>query len=102
MLDKKTKIGIIGAGPGGIYAASALIKKGYRHVTVPERNDYIGGRVFTTERGTDMGAIVTASPNSSFIKMTQGLGIENAILNEVRHLEPKQSFLSRLKTCYKS
>ena len=96
MLAKNTKIGIIGAGPSGIYSASELIKKGYKNITVLERNNYIGGRVFTTERGTDMGAIVT-NPKSNFLKMTQELGIENVPLKEVRHLDPQQNLGSRLK-----
>ena len=37
------KIVIIGAGVGGITAATLLVKSGY-HVTILEKNTYLGGR----------------------------------------------------------
>lgn len=50
---------IIGAGAAGIAAGSRLMAHGFRHVTVLEAEDRLGGRVYTIPFGAnvlDMGA----------------------------------------------
>ncbi|MEH7109248.1 FAD-dependent oxidoreductase, partial [Bacillus sp. JJ1764] len=41
---KNDKIAIIGAGISGVAAAFQLKKKGYRHITLFEKNDRVGGK----------------------------------------------------------
>ncbi len=45
------RVGIIGAGIGGVHAAWLLRRRGFSSVTVLERNDYVGGKVLTVEVG---------------------------------------------------
>jgi len=45
------RVGIIGAGMGGVHMAWLLRRRGFRSVTVLERNDYVGGKVLTVEEG---------------------------------------------------
>ena len=46
----KTRIGVVGAGPGGLTAAMILAHRGL-DVTVFEQNDYVGGRNSTLKLG---------------------------------------------------
>jgi monoamine oxidase len=50
---------VIGAGASGISAASRLIEKGFKNVTILEAENRIGGRIFTTafaDNVVDLGA----------------------------------------------
>ena len=44
MKDQNTRIGIVGAGPGGISMAKILAEKGYKNVTIFEKEKEIGGK----------------------------------------------------------
>jgi hypothetical protein len=39
-----SKIGIVGAGPAGIHMAYELKKRGFKDVTIFEKNNYVGGK----------------------------------------------------------
>ena len=41
---KDSKIAIIGAGAGGIHMAYELKKKGFKDITVFEKDDHVGGK----------------------------------------------------------
>lgn len=45
------KIIIVGAGAAGIAAASKLFENGFKHVTILEAENRIGGRLYTTKIG---------------------------------------------------
>lgn len=45
---QNVRVLVIGAGAAGISAASRLIEKGFKNVTVLEAEKRIGGRVYTT------------------------------------------------------
>jgi hypothetical protein len=47
LLQKKTKICVVGAGPAGLSVALALQKAGYKEVTVFERSARVGGQVYS-------------------------------------------------------
>lgn len=56
-MDKK--IIIVGAGPSGVAAATRLVSKGFKNVTILEAENRIGGRVNTVPFGAnvvDLGA----------------------------------------------
>ncbi|XXT14510.1 FAD-dependent oxidoreductase [Sorangium sp. So ce429] len=58
------RIAVVGAGPAGLTAAHTLKKLGYRHVTVFERSEAVGGKACTLEHGGhtyEMGAIWLSS-----------------------------------------
>ncbi|MCV7077371.1 FAD-dependent oxidoreductase [Mycobacterium szulgai] len=53
------RIGIIGAGPGGLSLARLLTEKGFADITVIERADRVGGKCFTLQHngiGHELGA----------------------------------------------
>lgn len=42
-MSPSTRIGVVGGGPSGLAAAFALVKLGYRNVTVLEKHSEVGG-----------------------------------------------------------
>ncbi len=57
------RIGIVGAGPGGISLARLLTDRGYADVTVLEKSDRVGGKSLTVHHegiGHEMGTCYTA------------------------------------------
>ncbi|XP_014236465.1 spermine oxidase-like [Trichogramma pretiosum] len=50
-MSNEPKILIIGAGAAGIAAASRLLQRGFKNVTILEAKDRIGGRIHTVEFG---------------------------------------------------
>lgn len=74
----KESIGIIGAGPSGLVAASELLAKGYDQVTILEKEDHIGGKVKTVMyQGLpyEMGAVITAPDYSLVLEIARELNI---------------------------
>lgn len=57
-MDKKIRIGIIGAGAAGLSAAEALREKGYQNITVLEKRDRVGGQVKTASYLTPTGKTI--------------------------------------------
>ncbi|WP_410771451.1 FAD-dependent oxidoreductase [Fontibacillus sp. BL9] len=60
-MTKDEKIGIVGAGISGVTLAHELAKKGYRHVTVMEKGDRVGGKCHSIEykgKTYEMGALI--------------------------------------------
>lgn len=47
MLTKDSKIAVVGGGLSGLVIASGLVKKGYKNVTVLERENRLGGKLHT-------------------------------------------------------
>ncbi|WP_437751391.1 FAD-dependent oxidoreductase [Sorangium sp. So ce1389] len=72
------RIAVVGAGPAGLTAAHTLKKLGYRHVTVFERSDAVGGKACTLEHGGhtyEMGAIWLSSGYEVVNQLAAELGI---------------------------
>ncbi|XXY50701.1 FAD-dependent oxidoreductase [Sorangium sp. So ce269] len=72
------RIAVVGAGPAGLTAAHTLKKLGYRHVTVFERSDAVGGKACTLEHGGhtyEMGAIWLSSDYEVVNQLAAELGI---------------------------
>lgn len=62
--QENQSIGIIGAGASGLSAAYYLKKKGYKDITLLEKNDHAGGKCLTINkdgRSYEMGAIMYGS-----------------------------------------
>jgi protoporphyrinogen oxidase len=61
VMDKNTKICIIGGGPAGLSAGMYLEKKGYTNYTILEKEDHVGGKCYSPTfngRRYEMGAIM--------------------------------------------
>lgn len=72
------RIAVIGAGPAGLTAAHSLKKLGYRHVTVFERGEAVGGKACTLEHDGhtyEMGAIWLSSDYEVVNQLAAELGI---------------------------
>jgi len=57
------RIGVVGAGVAGVHMAWLLRRRGFRNITILERNDYVGGKVLTLREGGlqhEMGACYTS------------------------------------------
>jgi predicted NAD/FAD-binding protein len=77
--DPDTKIGVIGAGASGLTVARTLMQKGFRHVTVLEREDRVGGKccAFMYEGSLyELGACITSPHYSSFHALVKELGLK--------------------------
>jgi len=71
---KSLRIAVVGAGPSGLSAADTLKSLGYQNVTVFEKNDRVGGKVYSYRSGgqvSELGAVF-ASPD-----YTKVLGLAN-------------------------
>jgi oxygen-dependent protoporphyrinogen oxidase len=49
--SKSLRIAVVGAGPSGLTAADTLTQLGYANVTVFEKNDRVGGKVYSYPNG---------------------------------------------------
>jgi monoamine oxidase len=81
------KIGIIGAGANGYYAAWLLTQKGYTDITIFERNARVGGKCYShMEAGTmyELGGVViqpTSALNHDIARAHAELGLEDPLTN---------------------
>jgi oxygen-dependent protoporphyrinogen oxidase len=66
---KSTRIAIVGAGASGLSAANTLESLGYEHVTVFEKNDRVGGKVYSYRNGKEVSELgaVFASPEYQLV-----------------------------------
>ena len=91
ILDKDSRIAIVGGGPSGVISAMHLKKGGYNNVVVFENSDYVGGHARTTALGNDMAVTFFFAsypfPNTDFF---ENLGF-------TMHSLPKEIYYS-LKT----
>jgi predicted NAD/FAD-binding protein len=72
MLNQDKKIAIIGAGPSGVSAAYYLKEKGYRNITLFEKEDRIGGKCCTYSlegHGVDLGATLISPSNTHLLRL---------------------------------
>lgn len=79
--EPDANIGIIGAGAAGLTAARALKQKGFRSVTVLEREQRVGGKCFSfihEGRVYDLGAFIFSRRYENFHRLLAELGIQHA------------------------
>jgi hypothetical protein len=101
---KSTRIAVVGAGPSGLTAAYTLKQQGYPNVTVFEKNDRVGGKVYSYRNGNNVSELgaVFASPD---YKLVLGLAdkykipyvpytLGQSILDERGQRQTLQSFLT--------
>ena len=72
------RIGIVGAGPGGLSLAKLLTNKGYADVTVLERNPHVGGKSSTHHHegiGHEMGTCYVADGYTTCKKWMEAAGM---------------------------
>jgi protoporphyrinogen/coproporphyrinogen III oxidase len=66
---KSLRIAVVGAGPSGLTAADTLTSLGYQNVTVFEKNNRVGGKVYSLHNGaavSELGAVF-ASPDYKLV-----------------------------------
>ncbi len=77
--DKDIRIGIIGAGPAGLTAAEALINRGYKHVTILEKQTTAGGKCRSFEydgRSYELGAGIISINNQTVASLIKKYNIK--------------------------
>src|SRR4051794_37633337 len=75
--DPDARIGIIGAGPAGLTVARALKQKGFRRVTVLERESRVGGKCSSfmlDGRTYELGAVVLTPRYRNVLALARELG----------------------------
>ena len=78
-LPQNSRIAIIGAGVAGLTAAHTLVEQGFSHITVYERENRVGGKVFSVrERDSifEMGAVWVGRSYVSIENLAKKLGID--------------------------
>ena len=81
-LSKSDRIGIIGAGPAGIYTAHLLAKRGFTQVTLLEGSGSIGGKSVTVQRDGvrhELGTCFLHPGYDLVFPLLEELGMENAM-----------------------
>lgn len=79
MVDKDKKIGIIGAGASGLSTAYFLENKGYRNVTVLEKDTRVGGKCFTIkykDKTYELGAMMAVPSHLNVLELMNKVGME--------------------------
>lgn len=69
------RVGIVGAGPGGLSLARLLTEKGFADVTVIERADRVGGKSLTVQHqgiGHELGSSVERRGRGFLVRTDQG------------------------------
>lgn len=94
MLDRSARIGVVGAGPAGLTAASRLVELGFASVTVLESAAEVGGKCRSLDapravRGAVEAGTVFFLPSPVWTKHLRRLGIaeETVALPRVRILD---------------
>lgn len=91
LMGRSPRIGIIGAGPGGLSLARVLTDRGYADVTVIERAPRVGGKSYTLHvegLGHEMGTCYTATGYTVARRWMREAGISE-------HTLDKHSFRTR-------
>ena len=87
------RIGIVGAGPGGISLARLLTEEGHADVTVLERNNRVGGKSLTVHHegiGHEMGTCYVADGYKRTKKWMKEAGMkEHPLLHHAIHADGK-------------
>lgn len=94
-----TRVAIVGAGAAGLSAAWFLKKQGYRHVTVFEAADRIGGKCKSLTykgRSFDLGANYVTSSYSQVRRLARELGMGMFTEREGHALNPDTGELASL------
>ncbi len=93
-MQKKTRIAVIGGGASGLTAAWMLREKGYRHVTVFEKESHVGGKCKTVSianRSYELGAILHLSGTEPIASLIREFGLDTFDGTVVPQPDPRQS-----------
>lgn len=103
-------ITIVGCGIGGLNLGLKLIKKYSRGVTIYERNNYVGGRVFTDKKKVkgkmvayDTGAARFNNSQKNILRLIKNYGLEKkvvAIPNEWKTILTNRSGIGKQSNIY--
>lgn len=89
-MDGNTRICIIGAGAAGLAAAHLLAKKGYRRVTVLEKDSQVGGKCCTIEhdgRTYELGATVQTLASTTVSEIMRDVGVSSTPVSGSVHVD---------------
>ena len=77
--SKSLRIAVVGAGPSGLTAADTLAGLGYEKVTVFEKNDRVGGKVYSYPNGdgtfSELGAVFASADYTLVLGYAKKFGI---------------------------
>ena len=100
---KSLRVAVVGAGPSGLTAADTLRSLGYTNVTVFEKNNRVGGKVYSFHNGTqisELGAVFASPDYKLVLGLADKYGIPYTayteaqyILNEAGQKQTSQDFL---------
>lgn len=79
MMEKKSKIAVIGGGLSALLIAEGLQRKGYEKVSVFEKNERLGGKLHSIDykgRSYELGAIFGLPSYSNLIELMKRLNIK--------------------------
>jgi hypothetical protein len=101
---KTLRIAVVGAGPSGLTAADTLQQEGYTNVTVFEKNNRVGGKVYSYRNGSqvsELGAVFASPDYKLVLGLADKYGIpyqaydsNQAILDENGVKQSAQTFLT--------
>ena len=77
--SESLRIAVVGAGPSGLTAADTLSQLGYANVTVFEKNDRVGGKVYSMPNGdgtfSELGAVFASADYTLVLGYAKKFGI---------------------------
>ena len=82
--DLTTRICIVGAGAAGLSAAYNLRKKGYKNITVLEKEKQAGGKcrtIFYKDRSFELGALMLNSDYRITLQIMKDLGLKTKLVD---------------------
>lgn len=102
--SKSQRIAIVGAGPSGLTAARTLEEQGYENVTVFERENRVGGKVYSLQSSlgvSELGAVFASPDYELVLGLADEYGIPyeqyetaRGILDENDVVQSSESFLA--------
>ena len=88
--SKSLRIAIVGAGPSGLTAADTLKGLGYANVTVFEKNDHVGGKVYSVPNGdgtfSELGAFFATTDYTTVLGYANKYGIPYSAFPDAQNI----------------
>ncbi len=88
--SKSLRIAVVGAGPSGLTAADTLSQLGYENVTVFEKNDRVGGKVYSVPNGdgtfSELGAFFATADYTTVLGYADKYGIPHAAFGNAQNI----------------
>jgi hypothetical protein len=102
-MDRDRHICIVGAGAAGLTAAYELAKKGYRRVTVLEKEDRVGGKCHTIKhegRTYELGAAVFSNAYATVMDVMRDLRVSGMPASRFMHVDFQRATCRKARFYY--